>query len=308
MPGSLTPGQSAYALVEPRDSTVGQLWLRRPSLQDVMSFRLPTANGTAGFDRCNAVASALNTILADTTNDADFLTPSFTYAAPPSIWPRGAYAVVFVKNHGSDPDPACNTVFAVCGGHQRANVQECLYSACGLPDAGVQYTRMSKTSFQTDLIYIAQEDLNFYLDTPWDLALYFADQIRGNLLGSDAINRPLSTLYTTGLANYPSDVFFTGAAYLAGEQVCDVVTAFFNGFEVAHTADLTIARGPDRTDLQPNMWVQIINRDRADVPSVVARVTDSGVTGFIEGTTGGIATALKFSDAAEKHNIEIKSP
>lgn len=260
-------------------------------------FELPDGGGASGAQRAQALASALNGIFADTTRDADFITPSYAFPADTVTWPNGAYSVVWTRPRSSD---TCNTPFL----STTTTVPECLYDGCQFSNCSSTYPNASKASWQDDLIYIRPEDRNYYVDVDWDLALFMANQIRNAIDALDDRNRSLTLLTTTNLHNYTAaSQNLTGRFYLAGEEVVNEWTACFGGAETAHTADLTYATFDPSLDC--NMWIRITANGR----SVVGRATDDAQqSGTIEGTAGGIGNALQIGSACNSFAATIGAP
>lgn len=258
------------------------------------AFTLPPGGGSSGIARANAVASVLNGIFADANHDADFFTPTFAY---PGVdpWLSGAYSVSFAHVHGTD---TCNTTFAV---HPNT-IPECLYAACGVPNCTFTYAKASKAQWQTDILYIRPEDQVHYNDVPWDLALFFANQIRSRIDGIDARGRAIQSLIVSGLSNYAGDIQKLCRFYLAGEVVNNPWTACFGGAETGHTLDLTLAT--DSAALPCNMWIRV----SLGSLTVVVRATDDSPVGQVEGTAGGVATALQLSTACAERTVRLHQP
>ncbi len=298
MPGysRLGPNQARGV---PYSGTIGQLQILSAKTQQTWKrvFELPDGGGYTGVARCQALASALNNIFADTTRDADFITPSFVYPADTGTWPNGAYCVVWTKPRSTD---TCNTAFLGGG----PVVPECLYDGCQFSNCSNTYPHASKASWQDDLIYIRPvEDLIYYADVGWDLALWMANQIRNRIDAVDDRNRALTLLNTSNLHNYTGSSSLTGRFYLAGEEVVNEWTACFAGVETAHTCDLTLATYGSTLDC--NMWIRISANGR----SVVGRVTDDAQSsGTIEGTSGGIGNALQIGSACNSYPATIGAP
>ncbi len=263
------------------------------------AFWLPPGGGASGLQRAQAAASVLNAIFNDTTHDADFITPTYVFPSDTSTWPNGAYAVVFEHVHGTD---TCNTTFLVYG----STIPECLYTGCGLDNCSGPYTKKTKSTWQTDILYVRPEDQSAYADVPWDLALYFANQIRALVDGVDARGRSIQSLVVSGLQNYTGVIDpITCNFYLAGEKVNNPWTACFSGAETGHTADFTLATGND-TPLGCNLWVRVT--DKSSGLTVVTRVTDDAPNGTVEGTSGGVAWALKLSTACTSRSVKVSAP
>lgn len=223
------------------------------------------------------------------------------FPADTITWPNGAYALVHTHVHCQDP---CTTSFSC----RTETIQECIYAGCQLSICGgATYPRASKATWQLDLIYIRTEDMACYFnDPPWDLALFFANQIRGLVDAKDGrpgafARDPIAQLVTAGLNNYAGPVIDrTATVYLVGEIVCDFATNCFGGAETAHTADLTIAVSPalQGAGLGCNTWVRVTNLNNGR--NVVARVTDTAPSApmpEVDATGGGIAYALGLTAA-----------
>ncbi|MBI2773418.1 MAG: hypothetical protein HYX56_02860 [Chloroflexi bacterium] len=263
------------------------------------AFYLPPAGGLSGLSRASSVANTLRLIFGDTTHDADFITPSYVFPSDTVTWPDGAYSVVFEHVHGND---TCNTTFGAYGGI----IPECLYTGCGLNNCSGAYAKKDKATWQLDLIYIRPEDLTHYADVPWDLALYFANQIRSLIDGVDHRGRAIQSLAVSGLQNYGGNIpSIQCDVYLAGEIVNNPWTACFGGAESAHTADLTLAAGSD-LGIACNTWARIT--DNASGLTIVSRVTDVSPNGRVEGTSGGIGWALKLSTACTNRTVRVVTP
>lgn len=268
-----------------------------------LAFELPAGGGQTGTQRCAAVANDLNNIVfSQPTNDLEFITPSFAHPADTVTWPNGAYALVYAIARCRD---GCVTGFL---DHQSV-YEECIYTACQLSGCGFTYSQNAKSLWQKDLLYIRPEDQAHYgSGAPWDLALYFANQVRGLVFGRNFLNEPIPQLAIAGLNNYSGSTHVRNSDfYLAGETVNNPWTACFGGAERAHTCDLTIARDPLIPGLGCNTFVRITLGSR----SVVARVTDAAQSGGgkVEGTAGGIGWALQVgSSACINRDVTIGPP
>lgn len=279
---------------------VGDLQIRSARTSNLWqtAFSVPAAGGASGAQRAQAIANELNNMFADTNHDADFITPSYRFPADTVTWPNGAYSVIWEHVYGND---TCNTTFAVYGGV----IPECLYTGCHVPNCQSTYPRADKNTWQKDLIYVRTEDMNYYNDIPWDLALYFANQIRSLIDGIDARGRSIQSLVVTNLHNFTGDISSKKCRfYLAGEVVNNPWTACFGGAETGHTADLILAT--DTADLDCNMWIRAT--DNATGLTVVARATDDSPLGQVEGTAGGLAHALKLSTACTERFVRLHAP
>lgn len=280
---------------------VGQLQiLSAKTLQNWQRvFEVPSAGGVSGAQRAQSLASTLNGVFSDTARDADFITPSYVFPADTATWPNGAYSVVWTVVRGAD---TCNTTFL--GGDPVE--PECLYAGCQFSNCSTTYVEASKASYQTDLWYLRPEDLSYYADVAWDLALFLSNQLRNAIDAIDDRGRSLQLLNTSGLHNFAAAPYSKLCEfYLGGEQVVHPYTACFGGVETAHTADLTIAT--DTVDLDCNIWVRLT--DQASGLSVVARATDDSPAGHIEGTFGGIGIALKLgSSGCTNRTVTVGAP
>lgn len=256
-------------------------------------FDLPAGDdGTSGLARAQAVANALNGIFADTSRDPDFLTPGYGFPNA-TLWPTGRYGVVWTRvqhNVGSTSfisSPTRDGLF---------------YSGCQLPNCSGTYPTANKTPNQNDVIWVQNADQAYMADVPWDLALWWANEIRAEIDGTRFDGGLVASLLASpNMQNYASTLSYTSKFYLAGELVLYPTVSCFSPAETAHTSDLTIAAD---NNFGCNTWIRLTLGSR----TVVARVNDTSPAGQIEGTSGGVAWALGLSTACTTQTVTLGPP
>lgn len=260
--------------------------------------KLPNGDdGTSGYARAQAVASSLNAIFANTARDPDFLTP--TYGFPnPTLWPTGRYGLCWTNVQNG----VGSTSFTVAGSQSGYFYSGSELSPC--PPDTPQPTA-PKNGNQDNILWVQNTDQNYGIglgwgDVPWDLALYWANQIRAQIDGVRYDGTALGALPAPN-QNFAGNTQYTMQGYLAGEAVQYPTVGCGGTAEVAHTADLTISA--DST-IACGMWVRI-NLGGA---TVVVRRNDSNLAGHIEGTAGGVIWALGLGTACTTQSPTLVAP
>lgn len=258
------------------------------------AFKLALYGSFAGVDRAQSLANVLNSLFSETTRDADFITPSVVYADP-AIWPNGAYSLVWTNPRSTD----------TCDPPRDHPTTQCLYAGCGLtiqncrPDVPA-YPKRTKSEHQVDLVYLHPNDQLIYGgNVPWDLALFFANQVRQWIHGQDVKGRSVTPLAdpVANLRYYTGPTVDRTGTFYAGGELLNLGGSCNGGAEVLHTADLTVAidyASPD-DPLGCWAWVKII--DPATGENIAARVSDQAPSGVVDGVMGGLGWYFRSKDS-----------
>jgi hypothetical protein len=267
------------------------------------------ASGKTGAARAQEAANRLNAIFADwattPSRDLDFITPSYHTA-------NGGYCVVCPRvRYPSGPTyfhTDCGFSCPPDGYPARLNASPCAAGSTRcLPENIYDQDITTDTLLlgQTMITPVRPEDATLQGMPIWEVALVFANNIRGalNPASGDALGRSVQRLPDAVNSTPPGQVIWQGAATVYGDpdqpflqgseqnnlnNICCLTVA--NG-EIFHTDDLTIALPSSSYATRANQWVQVCYLNN---PCVAARVTDNSGTQSPDLSYGGIARAIGF--------------
>lgn len=270
------------------------------------------ATGTA---RAQRAAERLNAIFTDWAfepyRDLDFITPSYQLSL------NGGYCVVCPRVVYNDAQVGGKTYFKTsgcgpCNLEGRGGAGICGGSALCLPENlyHLDNTSDDLSAAQTLVTPVAIEDEALHGMKRWQIALEFANKIRGAVVGGyngDALGRQIQQLdpaipsSPSGLPVFSGEGAYYGnpnAPYYQGQSsgnpnnICCARTA--NG-DIFHPLDLTIALPSAVFSQYQNQWVQVCY---AGQPCIAARVTDIS-PGTADLAYGGLAIPLGFPGSGQ---------
>lgn len=268
---------------------------------------LASSGGLTGAQRASIVADRLNNIFQDwasSNRDLDFITPSYAggnyiitcpYVQKNNSSLGPTYFKVPNCGYSCPPDgyPTNNT--GICAPGSTRCLPENMYNANNNTD--------SRTTTQTLIATVTNEDAALYSMARWDVAIQWANAIRAYLNGAvDSLGRTVRTLtypsYASGesgkqIYQGPGTYYGTpnqGTYQSQPNNLCCATVA--NGIDIFHPCDLTIAIRTDLYNLYHDKWVWVSYGDK---PPIVARIIDSsGPTGPADLAYCGVAVPLGF--------------